>query len=172
MNTPLQQAVQSVTNSLRTFAQRTDFWTSFETAFGKNYDRTKATAIRQSLIDETFTVPIEAVNTVFLGGYIADSNTIQVRNSLLTDGNLLLIEQVVLEGLGQAIDSQINTQSSGNGEGLIFSLLAAGNSINEESLVELRAINPRIHEVTVGLDLSSATKVLALDILASTNSYS
>jgi Ca2+-binding RTX toxin-like protein len=140
MNTPLQQAVQTVTNTLRTFAQRSDFWTSFETAFGKNYDRTKATAIRQSLIDGTFTVPIQLSEQLHQRcGYVATQNTIYLRSDLIAEKNLPLITQSIMEGLGQAIDKQVNSVEVLGDEGAIFGLLAMGKTIDAKLLTELRS---------------------------------
>jgi Ca2+-binding RTX toxin-like protein len=138
MNAPLQQAVQNVTNTLRTFAQRADFWTSFETAFGKNYDRTKATAIRQSLINGTFTVPIQFDEQYLYSGYVATQNTIYLRSDLIAEKNLPLISQMVMEGFGQAIDDQVNSAEVLGDEGAIFRVLATGGTLDAKLLAELR----------------------------------
>jgi hypothetical protein len=47
MNDILQQALQSATSALSNFARKPNFWQDFELAFGKDFDCTQATQIRQ-----------------------------------------------------------------------------------------------------------------------------
>jgi hypothetical protein len=58
MNGNLQQALRAAAVSLSNFAKGNSFWPDFKLAFGEDFDRSQAQAIRQELIDQSFARPV------------------------------------------------------------------------------------------------------------------
>ena len=143
MNTNIQFALQLVNDLLANFAKSGDFWTDFELAFGTQYNKTLANSIKASLANKTFAPPNISVvsNTVLgtaFGSYASSNNTIYLSESVVNAGNTQQLVAVLLEEIGHAIDSRINTQDSGGDEGQIFSQLARGNNLSATDLAELK----------------------------------
>lgn len=146
MNTNLQFVLQLVNDLLADFAKSGDFWTDFELAFGTQYNKTLANSIKASLANKTFNLPNIAVvdNTVLgtaFGAFASSNNTIYLSESLVNAGNTQQLVAVLLEEIGHAIDSKVNTQDSAGDEGQIFSQLARGNNLSAADLDELKAEN-------------------------------
>jgi Ca2+-binding RTX toxin-like protein len=139
----LQQALQTATSSLQSFAQETHFWQSFELAFGQDYDKSQAEAIRLSALSGEFMLPIRVIEDrsmgLAVGAFAAATNTIYLRDSLVKNGTVDLISSVIIEELGHAIDSQVNRVESPGDEGAVFSLLVGGKDISADLLAELKA---------------------------------
>jgi hypothetical protein len=80
MTDNLQQALRSATTALSNFALQPTFWQKFELAFGKDYNRTQANAIRQELIAQKFSRPISVIADqsmgVATGAYAAATDTV------------------------------------------------------------------------------------------------
>jgi Ca2+-binding RTX toxin-like protein len=139
----LQQALQTATSSLQSFAQETHFWQSFELAFGQDYDKSQAEAIRRSALNGEFMLPVRVIEDrsmgLAAGAFAAATNTIYLRDSLVKSGTVDLISSIIIEELGHAIDSQVNQVESPGDEGAVFRLLVGGESISTNLLAELRA---------------------------------
>lgn len=141
MNTNIQFALQLVNDLLADFAKSGDFWTDFELAFGAQYNKSLANSIKTSLVNKTFALPNLSVvsNTILgtaFGSYASSNNTIYLSESIVNAGNPQQLVAVLLEEIGHAIDSQINSQDSAGDEGWIFSQLARGNNISATDLAE------------------------------------
>jgi Ca2+-binding RTX toxin-like protein len=139
----LQQALQTATSSLQSFAQETHFWQSFELAFGQDYDKPQAEAIRRSALNGEFMLPVRVIEDrsmgLAAGAFAAATNTIYLRDSLVKSGTVDLISSIIIEELGHAIDSQVNQVESPGDEGAVFRLLVGGENISTDLLAELRA---------------------------------
>ena len=115
MNTNLQFVLQLVNDLLADFAKSGDFWTDFELVFGTQYNKTLANSIKASLANKTFNLPNIAVvsNTVLgsaFGAYASSNDTIYLSEAVVNAGNTQQLVAVLLEEIGHAIDSQINTR--------------------------------------------------------------
>jgi Ca2+-binding RTX toxin-like protein len=143
MNTYLQQSLELALNTLSQFARQADFWSGFALAFGTDYDRTPATALRQAAIDQTFQLPIQVVPDIHMGSAIgafsADRDTIYLSQSLVDSGDIENISAVILEEMGHAIDVRVNAQETPGDEGAIFQLVVRGQEISRALLAMLRA---------------------------------
>jgi Ca2+-binding RTX toxin-like protein len=139
----LQQALQTATSSLQSFAQETHFWQSFELAFGQDYDKPQAEAIRLSALNGDFMLPVRVIEDrsmgLAAGAFAAATNTIYLRDSLVQNGTVDLISSIIIEELGHAIDSQVNKVESPGDEGAVFRLLVGRKDISADLLAELKA---------------------------------
>jgi hypothetical protein len=146
MNNNIQFALQLINDLLADFAKSGDFWTDFELAFGTQYNQTLANSIKASLANKTFVLPNIAVvnNTVLgsaFGAYVSSNDTIYLSEAVVNAGNTQQLVAVLLEEIGHAIDSKVNTQDSAGDEGQIFSQLVQGNSISATDLAESKVEN-------------------------------
>jgi hypothetical protein len=151
MSTPLQQALQLSTSALRNFANSADFWTKFGTAFGSSYNLDRATAIRQSMIEGKFSFPVKVLSPSIMGAVtsaflapsdfhsIDSANTIYLRSDLVQSGNVLAMNNALLEELGRAINAIVNTTDEAGDEGAIFKILVSDGRINANVLSALKA---------------------------------
>jgi hypothetical protein len=143
INSILQEALRSATTALSNFARKPNFWQDFELAFGKDFDRTQATQIRQGLINQEFSLPVQVVPDqdmgIATGAYAAATDTVYLRESFVANGDVDAISAVIVEELGHAIDSRINKVETPGDEGAIFSLLTQGIKISQDILAELYA---------------------------------
>jgi hypothetical protein len=143
MNSILHQALRSATSALSNFARKPSFWQDFELAFGADFDRAQATQIRQGLIDQEFSLPVQVVPDqdmgMATGAYAEATDTVYLRESFVAGGNVAAISAVIVEELGHAIDSRINKVETPGDEGAIFRLLVGGAKIAQNLLAELQA---------------------------------
>jgi Ca2+-binding RTX toxin-like protein len=143
MNGTLEQALRSATTALSNFAQQPNFWQDFGLAFGQDFDRTQATNIRQRLIDQEFSLPVQVVPDqgmgIATGAFAAATDTVYLRESFVEAGDIAAISGVIVEEFGHAIDSCINKIETPGDEGAIFSLLVNSIKITQNLLAELRA---------------------------------
>jgi Ca2+-binding RTX toxin-like protein len=143
MNTYLPQALSFATTSLSNFASSINFWTSFEQAFGQGYDRPLAETIRQSLVDGSFMLPVQVLDSqamgLAVGAFAAATDKIYLRDDLVNSGDVSLIGAVIVEELGHAIDARVNLVESPGDEGAIFRMLVGGDTISANLLAELQA---------------------------------
>jgi RTX calcium-binding nonapeptide repeat (4 copies)/FG-GAP-like repeat len=143
MNTNLNPALSLVDRYLAQFATSPNFWSDFELAFGKNFDRLTAEQIRQKLSVGGFTRSIQIVQDQVLGlasgAFAAATNTVYLRESLVASGDLEHISEVIIEEYGHSIDSLVNKEETPGDEGAIFRLLVKGFKLTQAMLAELRA---------------------------------
>jgi Ca2+-binding RTX toxin-like protein len=138
----LHSAILFATNALSKFAIDPQFWQKFELAFGQEYNRVRAKEIHQSAVDGTFVLPIQILNDqsmgMAVGAFSATTETIYLRNSFVSDGDVAAIGAVILEELGHAIDAQVNKVETPGDEGAIFRLLVSGRKISADLLAKLK----------------------------------
>jgi FG-GAP-like repeat/RTX calcium-binding nonapeptide repeat (4 copies) len=75
---------------------------------------------------------------VATGAYAAATDTVYLQESFVATGDISDISAVIVEELGHAIDSRVNTQETPGDEGAIFRLLVGGIKIAQHLLAELR----------------------------------
>jgi Glycosyl hydrolase family 9/FG-GAP-like repeat len=146
MNTYFQQALNQVNQQLNAFANSWDFWSKFELAFGDSYNRSAAISIKNSLSNQTFSIPqILVVSDDILGNasgaFDSSMGTIYLKESLVASGNTQLTSSVIIEEIGHWIDREVNIQDSIGDEGQIFSNLVRGNILTSSELIQLKAEN-------------------------------
>jgi Ca2+-binding RTX toxin-like protein len=143
MNGTLAQALSLTHNYLSKFAVSSGFWSDFEVAFGRGFDRSTAEKIRQSLATGRFARPIRVLPDRILGiasgAFAAATDTVYLRESLVASGDLEQIGAVIIEELGHAIDLQVNSEETPGDEGAIFQMLVRGIELSAAMLAELRA---------------------------------
>ena len=141
----LSEVILETGQLLTEFAQRNQFLTKVETAFGTGYDADLVENLQQTLLSGEFfnaieiaVLPSSDLNGA-LGAYAGASNTIYLSRELLTSSP----EQasaVLLEEVGHAIDARLNETDSAGDEGAIFSALVRGVS-EQASFPELTQEN-------------------------------
>ena len=118
-----------------------------ETAFGTNYNQGVAnqlfTAFTQGDFSEIPEVKIlsDEVLGATNGGYSAETNEIYLNERFLAENvdNTEAVATVLIEEIGHFIDAQINTEDSQGDEGDIFARLVQGETLNTETLAQLKA---------------------------------
>jgi hypothetical protein len=95
MNGTLEQALRSATIAISNFARKPSFWQDFALAFGQDFDRTQATKIRQGLIDQEFSLPVQVVPDqgmgVATGAFAPATDTVYLRESFVAGGDISAI---------------------------------------------------------------------------------
>ena len=130
---------------LQGFAVRTDFWTVFEIAFGRSYDRVRGEELRsQWQLGEVLLPELEIVSQQTLGSalgaYSISTGKIYLSQQFIVNAAPEDLVRVILEEYGHHVDAQVNTLDSPGDEGEIFSLLVLGEeSLDDWSLVVLRS---------------------------------
>jgi Ca2+-binding RTX toxin-like protein len=143
MNNLFSESLLLVNSYLQQFAVSISFWPDFELAFGTNFNRAAAEIVRQRLANGSFSLPIrvlpDQVLGIALGAFAAETNTIYLRESLVSSGDLNHISEVIIEEFGHSIDAQVNQVETPGDEGAIFRLLVKGIKLTAQMLANLRA---------------------------------
>jgi len=138
------QASLIVQDQLTGMVINSDFDQILGLAFGDRYDRQVAASIQQSFLQGNFDeLPlIRVVSSDILGdaygAYVAQDDSIFLSDQLVASNNSQEIAAVILEEVGHAIDSRINSVDSPGDEGYIFSRLVEGESISHDELSSLQ----------------------------------
>jgi len=130
---------------LTSFANFSNFWSLFNTAFGSSYDSAKAATLRSQWQSGNFSLfpQIEIVSTDVLGSangaYSASTNKIYLSDRFVATAGRVSLEAVLLEEFGHFVDAQVNRSDSAGDEGAIFSALVLGESLDANTLQALKA---------------------------------
>jgi len=130
---------------LTSFANLSNFWSLFNTAFGSSYDSAKAATLRSQWQSGNFSQSpqIEIVSSNVLGGangaYSASTNKIYLSDRFVATASRVSLEAVLLEEFGHFVDAQVNSSDSAGDEGAIFSALVLGESLDANTLHALKA---------------------------------
>jgi hypothetical protein len=124
----LNRAIALATVELQGFAVHTDFWTVFEIAFGKSYDRVQGEELRsQWQLGEVLLPPLEVVSQQTLGNalgaYSISTGKIYLSEQFIVNAAPEDLVRVILEEYGHHVDAQVNTLDSPGDEGAIFAAL-------------------------------------------------
>ncbi|MBD2494355.1 Calx-beta domain-containing protein [Nostoc sp. FACHB-280] len=134
-------------NQLSAFSSLDNFWNLFDSAFGKEYNRTIAEKMRSQWQSGDFRqLPqIEVIDSKILGNingaYATSTNTIYLSDRFLANAIPEAVTSVLLEEIGHFIDAQINQQDTPGDEGEIFSALVRGENLTTQSLTKIYAEN-------------------------------
>ena len=144
MATTLNTAIVSAFDALQGFANQDNFWDLFETAFGQDYDRSRAAGLREQWqAGEGIELPeiqvvADEVLGVAQGAYGLETNTIYLRESFVATASQDSLVRVLLEEYGHFVDAQVNTSDSSGDEGAIFEALVQGKVLDEGILQVLK----------------------------------
>ena len=142
-------SLTSVYAQLTSFANLSNFWSLFETAFGSSYDSAKAATLRSQWQSGNFSLfpKIEIVSSNVLGSangaYSASTNKIYLSDRFVAKASRVSLEAVLLEEFGHFVDAQVNRSDSAGDEGAIFSALVLGESLDANTLRALKAEDDR-----------------------------
>ena len=142
-------SLASVYAQLTSFANLSNFWSLFNTAFGSSYDSATAATLRSQWQSGNFSQfpKIEIVSSDVLGtangAYASRSNTIYLSAQFLAIVSQESLSNLILEELGHFVDAQVNSVDSAGDEGAIFAALVQGESLDLETLQVLRSEDDR-----------------------------
>jgi Ca2+-binding RTX toxin-like protein len=145
------QALQVVKQKLSAFASQDSFESSIEQIFGSKIDKVKLSILRGQLRRNDFSVipEIEVLAGDELGtangGYAASTNKIYLSASFLATAIPAAITNVLLEEIGHAIDTLINSQDAVGDEGAIFAAFVQRNQLTTAELNILKAEDDRAY---------------------------
>ena len=145
MNLLLQPFLTLTYNQLSSFSGVDNFWNLFDTAFGTQYNRSVAENLRLQWQSGDFSqLPqIEVINSSILGNangaYASSMNKIYLSDSFIANATSAAISAVLLEEIGHFVDAHVNQSDSAGDEGAIFSALVQGNSLDDATLLALKA---------------------------------
>ncbi|NEQ31243.1 MAG: DUF4114 domain-containing protein [Leptolyngbya sp. SIO4C5] len=143
-NMSLTQAWETARTQLSQFLANPRFETAIATAFGSEVE---AGAARQIVTDWTQgrSLPeLEIVPSAVLqarGAFSAANQTVYLGQDLLAQNAQSAIAAVLLEELGHALDSQLNSVDAAGDEGAIFAALVQDEAIAPTDLAALKAEN-------------------------------
>ncbi|MBG0744951.1 MAG: hypothetical protein IV298_16100, partial [Cylindrospermopsis raciborskii KL1] len=149
-----------VMEELQGFAVRTDFWTVFEIAFGRSYDRVQGEELRsQWQLGEVLLPPLEVVSQqtlgTALGAYSISTGKIYLSEQFIVNATPKDLVRVILEEYGHHVDAQVNTLDSPGDEGAMFAALVGGDFLSLGVLDDLKTeddtawINLNSHSIMV-----------------------
>jgi Ca2+-binding RTX toxin-like protein len=138
-------SLASVYAQLTSFANLSNFWSLFNTAFGSSYDSVKATSFRSQWQTGNFSLfpQIEVVSSDVLGtangAYGISTNKIYLSDSFISLASQQALVDVLLEEFGHFVDAQVNKVDSAGDEGAIFAALVQEESVDALTLQALKA---------------------------------
>jgi hypothetical protein len=136
-------SLASVYAQLTNFANLSNFWSLFETAFGSSYDFATAATFRSQWQSQDFSLfpQIEVVSSDVLGSangaYAISTNRIYLSDRFVSRASQESLEAVILEEFGHFVDAQVNQTDTTGDEGEYFSTLVRGITLSEPELVRI-----------------------------------
>ena len=137
-------SLTSVYAQLTSFANLSNFWSLFETAFGSSYDSAKAATFKFQWQNQNFSQfpQIEILSSDVLGtangAYGISTNRIYLSDSFISSASQQSLEAVILEEFGHFVDAQVNTKDTAGDEGELFSDLVRVVELSESELTRIR----------------------------------
>jgi hypothetical protein len=135
----------SVYAQLTSFANLSNFWDLFETAFGSSYDFATATSFRSQWQGGDFSLfpQIEVVSSDVLdtanGAYAISTNKIYLSDQFVSVASQPFLEAVILEEFGHFVDAQVNATDTAGDEGELFSAIVRGGNFSAAELSRIKA---------------------------------
>ncbi|MBV6628059.1 MAG: hypothetical protein KI793_34930, partial [Rivularia sp. (in: Bacteria)] len=158
----INDVVQEVQASLQGFAASSDFTASMNTAFGTSWDTKTVSELQQSWLKGNFgdlpqikiSRDLDVVGAN--GAYANKTDTIYLSQGFVEQnaGNIDGIKSVLLEEIGHAVDSRINSVDAAGDEGDIFQKMVQKQSLNAIDLSIMKAENDY---ATINIDSESLT---------------
>ena len=140
-------SVSSVYAQLTSFANLSNFWSLFNTAFGSSYDLATAASFRSQWQSGDFSLfpQIEVISSDVLGSangaYAITTNRIYLSDQFVSRASQQSLEAVILEEFGHFVDAKVNVTDTVGDEGELFSALVRGVSLNPSELSRIQAEN-------------------------------
>jgi hypothetical protein len=140
-------SIASVYAQLTSFANLSNFWSLFNTAFGSSYDSAKAATFKYQWQNQSFSQfpQIEIVSNGVLGtangAYAISTNKIYLSDSFISTASQQSLEAVILEEFGHFVDAQVNTVDTAGDEGELFSALVRGVNLSAAELGRIKTEN-------------------------------
>ena len=138
-------SLSSVYAQLTSFANLSNFWSLFNTAFGSSYDFATGVSLRSQWQGGDFSwfPQIEVVSSDVLGSangaYAISTNRIYLSDQFVSVASQQSLVNVLLEEFGHFVDAQVNSVDSAGDEGAIFAALVLGQTLDTETLLALKA---------------------------------
>ena len=140
-------SLASVYDQLTSFANLSNFWSLFDTAFGSSYDYATAANFRSQWQSGNFSLfpQIEVVSGDVLGtangAYAISTNRIYLSDRFVSSASQQSLEAVILEEIGHFVDAQVNATDTPGDEGELFSDLVRGVSVSDSELSRMKGEN-------------------------------
>jgi hypothetical protein len=134
----------SVYAQITSFANLSNFWDLFETAFGSSYDFATATSFRSQWQGGDFSLfpQIEVVSSDVLdtanGAYAISTNKIYLSDQFVSVASQQSLEAVILEEFGHFVDAQVNATDTAGDEGELFSAIVRGVNLSAAELGRIK----------------------------------
>jgi Ca2+-binding RTX toxin-like protein len=137
-------SLASVYDQLTNFANLSNFWSLFNTAFGSSYDSVKAATFKYQWQNQNFSQfpQIEIVSNGVLGtangAYAISTNRIYLSDAFISLANQQSLVAVILEEFGHFVDAQVNQTDTSGDEGELFSALVRGVNLSAAELSRIQ----------------------------------
>jgi Ca2+-binding RTX toxin-like protein len=134
----------SVYDQLTDFANLSNFWSLFDTAFGSSYDFATAASFRSQWQGGDFSLfpQIEVVSSDVLGSakgaYAISTNRIYLSDAFISSASQQSLDAVILEEYGHFVDAQVNATDTAGDEGELFSAIVRGVSLSAAELSRIK----------------------------------
>jgi hypothetical protein len=140
-------SLSSVYAQLTSFANLSNFWSLFNTAFGSSYDFATAASFRSQWQSGDFSLfpQIEVVSSDVLGtakgAYAISTNRIYLSDRFVSVASQQSLDAVILEEYGHFVDAQVNGTDTAGDEGELFSAIVRGISLSAPELSRIKREN-------------------------------
>jgi hypothetical protein len=141
----ISSSLASVYAQLTSFANLSNFWSLFDTAFGSSYDFATATNFKLQWQSGNFSQfpQIEVVSSDVLGSangaYAISTNKIYLSDAFISSASQQSLDAVILEDFGHFVDAQVNATDTAGDEGELFSAIVRGVSLSAAELGRIQA---------------------------------
>ena len=142
-------SLSSIYAELTSFANLSNFWSLFNTAFGSSYDFATAATLRSQWQDGNFSQfpQIEILTNDVLGSangaYAISTNKIYLSDQFVSTASQQSLEAVILEEFGHFVDARVNNTDTIGDEGELFSAIVRGGSLSAAQLSRIEAEDDR-----------------------------
>ena len=140
-------SLASVYAQLTDFANLSNFWSLFDTAFGSSYDFATAAKFKSQWQRGNFSLfpQIEIISNRVLGtangSYVISMNKIYLSDSFISSANQQSLEAVILEEFGHFVDAKVNNTDTLGDEGELFAAIVRGVKLSVAELSRIKTEN-------------------------------
>jgi uncharacterized repeat protein (TIGR01451 family) len=140
----ISSSLASVYAQLTSFANLSNFWSLFDTAFGSSYDSATAATFKSQWQNQDFSqLPtIEVISRNILGNargaYASSTNIIYLSDQFVATASSQALEAVLIEEIGHFVDAQVNKTDTLGDEGELFSAVVRGVNLSASDLSRIK----------------------------------
>ena len=137
-------SLSSIYAELTSFANLSNFWSLFNTAFGSSYDFATAATLRSQWQEGNFSQfpDIEILTNDVLGSangaYAISTNKIYLSDQFVSTASQQSLDALILEEFGHFVDAQVNGTDTAGDEGELFSAVVRGVSLSAAELSRIK----------------------------------